>query len=97
MLAHAKELAEAKYILRETCKDGAINGSNAETRKMQTLLFFDRLEEEDEGYGQSVVQLEGIEQKLQETKLQLKQAANTFSATKAQARLIAAVLTAVSE
>ena len=96
-LAYAKELVEAEHILRETCKDGAINGSNAETRKMQALLFLGRLEEENKVYSQIVAELEDRDQMLQETKMQLRRAADAFSATKAQARLIAAVLTAVSE
>lgn len=91
-LQYSVEILIAEHILRETHKTGAVNGSNAEKRKLQTILFLDRLEEEDEEYSQLMSELEATEQELQETKMELKQAANTFSATKHQSRVIAAVL-----
>jgi|GEM_PF-5858165 len=95
-LASQKGLLKTEHILRETCKEGAINGSNEAKRKLQTILFLHDLGALDESYGLLDTELESKEEALKRAKMELKQAANSFRATRDQTLLVAAMLTALT-
>jgi len=91
-LQHKKELWEAAYLLSETNKEGAINGSNEQKRKLQAFVFLEQQRNTQEAYGSWCDALETAEEELASIKLNVKKAINQFSATKQQARLVEAVL-----
>jgi len=87
-----KQLWEAQNILSESCKEGAINGSNAEKRKMQALIYLNDAKGNDLEYELLCDDHDASESRLQQVRLELQMSVNILSVLKREAELTAAVL-----
>lgn len=82
------ELKEARLLLPEMSKEGAINGSNAEIRKLQTIVFLGGMSNTDPIYSSLLKGAQELREELAIVRVQIQQELNVFSARKYQARLM---------
>jgi len=87
------ELKEALLLLAELelKGHGAINGSNAEIRKLQTITFLAEARKTTPSYLSLCEDAEEVRTKLAQVRMQIKQELYYFDAHKHQARMVAAL------
>lgn len=96
-LHHSQEVLEADILLAEESKEGRINGSNQSKRDKQALLLLQELASNDGPYAKVRRETRKHSQQYEWAKLEVEQLRQRFSASRHQARLIAAALNALAE
>ena len=90
------ELMKAHAILGETHKDGAINGRNAETRKLQTTTLLAHLQEHDPEWQRITENIAVVETAVSDAELRIEKARAQISYLRNQARMIAGLASALT-
>jgi len=83
-----RDLQEAIVLLGETHKEGAVNGSNAETRKLQTTVLLAHLRESDPEWIQLAKAIRQVEAAIEEADIRKEKVLAQISFLRNRARMI---------
>jgi hypothetical protein len=90
-----QDLLKASTLLSETHKEGAINGSNADTRKLQTTVLLQHLRESDPEWIQLAKAIREVEANIEDAEIRKEKALARISFLRNQARMISGLANAL--
>lgn len=91
-----RDLQEAIVLLGETHKEGAVNGSNAETRKLQTTVLLAHLRESDPEWIQLAKAIRQVEAAIEDAEIRKEKVLAQISFLRNQARMISGLAYALA-
>jgi len=91
-----RDLQEAIVLLGETHKEGAVNGSNAETRKLQTTVLLAHLRESDPEWIQLAKAIRQVEAAIEDAEIRKEKVLAQISFLRNRARMISGLAYALA-
>jgi len=91
-----RDLQEAIVLLGETHKEGAVNGSNPQTRKLQTTVLLAHLRESDPEWIQLAKAIRQVEAAIEDAEIRKEKVLAQISFLRNQARMISGLAYALA-